>query len=143
MAEKDPNTHRLEVLAQRAAASRVALSNAGKRLATASNVSQRVETSIRTNRAAWLGSAAFLGILLAKLPARKKKVYINANTNTKIVEKPKASGGIMVALLGIAFQTAKPYIQKYLSQKARGMADRHLAKRGMAVPVATPANPPL
>lgn len=128
MAETQITTNRLNSLRDRAAKSRTQLSNATEHLEHAANISQRVQTSIRGNLTTWLGSAALIGLVLAKLPARKKKVYINAKTGKTTSKK----SGLLVAGLGIAFQMARPFLQKALLEQAHILADKHLANRASA-----------
>ncbi len=128
MAETQITTNRLNSLRDRAAKSRTQLSNATEHLEHAANISQRVQTSIRGNLMTWLGSAALIGLVLAKLLARKKKVYINAKTGKTTSKK----SGLLVAGLGIAFQMARPFLQKALLEQAHILADKHLANRASA-----------
>ena len=126
MAKTENTTDRLNSLRDRAAKSRASLSEAADDLQHAANISQRMETSIRGNLTTWLGSAALIGLVLAKLPARKKKVYINAKTGKTSASK---KNGILVALLGFAFQMARPFLQKALVEQAHNLADKHRANR--------------
>ena len=125
MAQTEITTNRLNSLRDRAAKSREQLSKATGSLEAAANISQRLQTSIRGNLTTWLGTSALIGLVLAKLPARKKKVYINAKSGKSTTPKR----GIFVALLGIAFQLLRPFLQKTLLAQAHILVDKHLANR--------------
>ena len=122
---------KLKLLMARAENSRREIANATTSLKHAANVPQRVQTSIRGNIATWLGSAALIGVVLAKLPARKKKVYINSKTGKKTIEKK----GLLVVLLGLVFQAVRPFLQKMVLEQAHLMADKHLANRSQPNPL--------
>ncbi len=66
-----------------------------------------------------------MGLVLAKLPARKKKIYVNTKTGTT----KKASGGLFVAALGVVFQLVRPFLQKFVLQQAKVLAQKHLQQR--------------
>ncbi|SRR5581483_4160179 len=72
------------------------------------DVPGHLKKSVREHKAVWLGGATALGLLLAKLPARKKKVYVDRHTNENIKKAEKA--GLALALAKIAFSAARPVI---------------------------------
>jgi hypothetical protein len=131
MAETEDTDQRLKVLTTRAEVSRRTLTHAGADLKAAVNVSRRVETSIRGNMTTWLGSAALIGVILAKLPPRKKKVYVSAKTGEKMKEPDSSvkKGGVMVAAFGIIFQMVRPTLQKFVIAQAKTLAEKHFNRR--------------
>jgi hypothetical protein len=131
MAETENTDERLKLLATRAEISRRALGNAGADLKSAVNVGRRVETSIRGNMTTWLGSAALIGVILAKLPPRKKKVYVSDKTGKKMQEPESTvkKGGVMVAVFGIIFQMVRPMLQKFVVAQAKTLAEKHFNYR--------------
>jgi len=81
---------------------------------------QYFANSLRQHSVGWMSFAAIAGWLLSRLPARKKKVYVQAKTNEAL---PKASGrnGLLLAVGKGAWSVAKPLLTAYLTQK---LADR-------------------
>ena len=55
-----------------------ALSEAGDGVRQAFDIPGRAKRSYEKHRPAWLGGAALFGLLLAKLPARKRTVFVEA-----------------------------------------------------------------
>ena len=66
----------IEVARGKIANTGTALREAGEGLRRRFDVPSRAKLSFEKHRPAWLGGAAILGLLLAKLPARKKTVFI-------------------------------------------------------------------
>lgn len=125
MAEAESYSERLKLLSERAAASRQALAQAGHSLQASAHIGRRVQTSIRGNLTAWLGSAALVGWVLSKLPARKKKVYVHSAGGTA----EAAKGGLFVAGLGLVFQLVRPLLQKMLVEQVGAYAEKRFAHR--------------
>jgi hypothetical protein len=44
---------------------------------------RKLKNSFREQPAVWIGALAFVGLLIAVAPARKKKVYVRAKDNSK------------------------------------------------------------
>ncbi|MEO7932253.1 MAG: hypothetical protein ABIT76_03740 [Chthoniobacterales bacterium] len=143
MAEAEHYNHRLKQLSDRAAASRHSLAHAGRSLAASANVSRRLQTSIRGNLTTWLGSAALVGLVLAKLPARKKKIYIKAGaskgTKAEAESAGKAKGGLAIALLGLVFQAVRPHLQKLITEQIRAQIEKRRASQRVAATGVSPA----
>ena len=59
--------------------------------------------------------AAMFGWLLSRLPARKKKIYINAASSEKL--KPKPKEGFMVQIWKGMWSIAKPLVVAFLTKK--------------------------
>jgi hypothetical protein len=80
------------------AAARARLSSTGEALRRSLDVPARAKESFKHHRPAWLGGAAFVGLVLSKLPSRKKTVFVERATG-------KALGA--TGKLGAIFSTAK------------------------------------
>ena len=128
MAEAEFKSERLRRLSERAAETRLALSVAGRHLRSSTNLGQRMQTSIRGNLMTWISSAAVVGWVLARLPSRKKKIYIDKATNT-VTTAGAAKGGLLLAVLGIVFKVASPFLQKMLVEQMGVLAEKHFVKR--------------
>jgi hypothetical protein len=75
----------------------------------------RFKSSFHQNKAAYIGGATVFGLLLAKLPSRKKKVYIERKSKTAVKEVEKA--GIWLILLQFLFKTLRPLLTSLLTKQ--------------------------
>ena len=76
----------------------------------------RVKSAVFRHPRAWAGGAALFGVLMARLPARKKKVAASKkNTEAQIVGAGKA--GLLLGGLKIAFDLSRPALAKWASQR--------------------------
>ena len=91
----------------------------------------RVKNAVFKHPRAWAGGAALIGVLMARLPARKKKVAPSKkNTEAQIVGAGKA--GLLLGALKIAFDLSRPALAKWASQR---VADyMHGTKKGAQFP---------
>ena len=90
------------------------------------DVATHVKRSLEHHKAAYIGGATFLGLLLSKLPARKKKIYVERKSKDAVKEVEKA--GIWIVLLQLIFKAFQPMltslvsrqVTSYLRARARG-----------------------
>ena len=76
----------------------------------------RVKSAVFKHPRALAGGAALIGLLLARVPARKKKAAPNRkNTEAQIVGAGKA--GLLLTALKIAFDLSRPAITKWASRR--------------------------
>lgn len=94
-----------------------ALENAGTALKEKFNLPRRAGSSYRKHPALWLAGASLVGLLLSRLPARKKVVYVERDSGKKLGLEGKAGWLWGAAKLG--FTLAKPLLS--------GLATQHLA----------------
>ena len=87
------------------------------------DVRQHLSQSLRRHSVAWVSSAAVVGWLLSRLPARKKKVYVQAKTNEHVA-KASSSNGLLLAVGKGAWSVAKPLLMAYLTHKLADSAKR-------------------
>jgi hypothetical protein len=87
------------------------------------DVRQRLSKSLRQHSVAWVSSAAIVGWLLSRLPARRKKVYVRAKTNDRAA-KVSSSNGLLLAVGKGAWSVAKPLLTAYLTHKLADSAKR-------------------
>ena len=72
----------------------------------------RAKSAVLKHPVAWVGGATLLGVLLARLPARRKKAAVNrVGTEAKIAEAGQA--GLLLTALKIAFDLARPTLAKW------------------------------
>jgi hypothetical protein len=70
--------------------------------------------SFREHSRIWMSVAAIFGWLLSRLPARKKKIYIQAADSGKRVS---SKGGFLVQIWKGVWSIAKPLVVAYLTKK--------------------------
>lgn len=104
------------------AAARVRLSATGEGLRRQLDVASRAKESFREHRPAWLGGAALLGLVLSKLPARKKTVLIERATGKAIGAAGKL--GVAWSVAKFVFDSARPLIAEFAGKHAGDLARR-------------------
>lgn len=82
----------------------------------------RVKGAVLKNPALWVGGATLFGVLLAKLPARRKKVIVTADGQPA---KLGAAGktGLLLGALKIAFDLSRPALAKWAGQRVSDYMD--------------------
>ena len=99
-----------------------ALRDAGELLRQKLNVPARAMESFEKHRPAWLGGATLLGLLLSKLPSRKKTVFVERSTGQTL-----GMAGKLGALWGaakFAAGIAKPFLGEIAGQRLGEFARR-------------------
>jgi hypothetical protein len=84
------------------------------------DVNQKLADSVSRHSWAWMSAAAIFGWILSRLPARKKKVYIQSTSPQK--EKRGGSGllrGVWNGMWSIARPVLIAYLTKKIAQKAK------------------------
>ena len=83
------------------------------------DLNRKLVNSVRQHSWVWMSFAAAFGWVLSRLPARKKKIYINSASP----QKEKKGGGVLKLLWKGVWSIAKPVLTAYLTrvvaQKAR------------------------
>jgi hypothetical protein len=90
------------------------------------DVGTHLKHSLAEHKTAYIGGATVLGLLLSKLPARKKKIYVERKSKEAVKEVEKA--GIWIVLLQLIFKAFQPMLTSlvskqlasYLKARARG-----------------------
>jgi hypothetical protein len=102
------------------------LKAAGESVRRTFDIPARAKESFSEHRPAWLGGAALVGLLLSKLPARSKTVFVESATGAAM-----AAGGKLGALWGVvkfAGGLAKPFLgdmaAKWVASKMEGAATK-------------------
>lgn len=81
------------------------------------DVPAKLRHSYGSNKLFWIAGAAIAGVVLAKLPARKKKVFVEKNSGQKIAREA-AGAGILVVALKFAFSALRPAITSFVARRA-------------------------
>ena len=80
------------------------------------DVPAHLKHSFHENKAAYIGGATVFGLLLSKLPARKKKIYVERKGSGSVKEVEKA--GLWLVLLQFLFKTFRPMITSLIAKQA-------------------------
>ena len=72
----------------------------------------------------WITTAVVIGVVLAVMPARNKRVQINTKTKSRGEEQKKGilGAGLAVAALRFAATLLKPAVTQFISKKMSGYA---------------------
>jgi hypothetical protein len=79
------------------------------------DVPAHLKSSFHQNKAAYIGGATVFGLLLSKLPARKKKIYVERKGKEAIREVEKA--GLWLVALQFLFKTFRPMLTSLLAKQ--------------------------
>jgi hypothetical protein len=90
------------------------------------DVGQHMSNSLRKHSWGWVSVAAIFGWILSRLPARKKKIYINTSNAEK---RPGERGGVMKLIWKGIWSVVKPVLTVYLTRKISEKAKLVGAKR--------------
>jgi hypothetical protein len=78
------------------------------------DVGTHLKESFHQNKAAYIGGATFLGLLLSKIPARKKKIYVERKGDKAVKEVEKA--GLWLVILQFLFKTFRPMLTSLVTK---------------------------
>ena len=90
------------------AAARDRLSATGEALRRTLDVPGRAQESFQRHRPAWLGGAALVGLVLSKIPSRKKTVFVERATGKALGAAGKL--GTVWSVAKLAFDIALPLV---------------------------------
>lgn len=79
------------------------------------DVATHLKHSLSEHKTAYIGGATLLGLLLSKLPARKKKIYVDRKSKDAVKDVEKA--GIWIVLLQLIFKAFQPMLTSLVSQQ--------------------------
>jgi hypothetical protein len=109
----DPQGERERIAAQ-LAAMRVQLGEQSLLVRRDLDVGRRMSESLRKDSWGWMSVAAIFGWLLSRLPARKKKIYVQTVTPEK---RPSHHQGFLVQIWKGVWSIAKPLVVAYVTKK--------------------------
>ena len=105
------------------AATRGELLGAGLALKERLNFQRRFSEFWKGHSWTWIGGSVLIGWILSRLPARKKKVYIEAG-GARARRGQGLGGTIAKHLWAVAWTVAKPVLTAYLTRTLAGAAKR-------------------
>jgi hypothetical protein len=84
--------------------------------------STRAKKAFKKSPLPWLGGAAVLGLIVARIPRQKKKVVtVYPKKEEPAIEKA-GKAGLVLGALKIAFDVARPAILKWVTQRVSDYA---------------------
>ncbi|MCE9611766.1 MAG: hypothetical protein K8R23_16320 [Chthoniobacter sp.] len=83
----------------------------------------RVKGTVRKHPAVWLGGATLFGMLLSKLPARRKKIVVTTDGKPAKFAATAGRTGLLLGSLKIAFDLARPALAKWAGQRVADYMD--------------------
>jgi hypothetical protein len=113
-----------------------ALEEQGAALKAKLDLPKRVAASYRAHKPAWLAGAALLGLVLSRLPARKKVVYVERSTGETL--GPAGKAGKTWRILKFVTNLAKPMIVAVVGQRLQDLAEHFAAQQQQSQPPPTP-----
>lgn len=127
MADSDD---RKSALIVQLAAQRTQLSRHAESVAESLDVRSRLKASFAGNRVAWMAGAAFTGIVLSRLRPRRT-VKIKGESGAA---KAAVSAGILLPMLKVVFDLARPTLISMLTARIADFASRQQTPRRRAGP---------
>ena len=80
------------------------------------NFPAKFRRSFRRQTGSWLGAAAAVGALIALAPMRKKKVYVDAGSQSK-QDKKLVTTGLAMAAIKLVGNLARPVIMEFVKNR--------------------------
>ena len=118
------DTRKSELIAELALARRSISANAHM-LGRDLNFVSRAKRSVRRNQFAWLTGSGLFGYVLAKLPARTKKVIVDTKgRKPQSTEKSVVKAGLLVTVLKLALDVARPALTKWVTRQVADYANQ-------------------
>jgi hypothetical protein len=101
-------------IAEELARMRVALTDQALLVRRNLDFGQRMSKSLHEHSWGWVTSAAIFGWILSRLPARKKKVYLQASESEK---RTPAGSGFLAQIWKGVWSIVRPVLTTYLTKK--------------------------
>lgn len=84
------------------------------------NLPAHFKAAVGRHKTFWLSGAAIIGWVLAKLPSRKQKVYLDRHNKKQI--RQVGSAGLLLGLLKLIFSLARPALTAFATKKLADVA---------------------
>lgn len=105
--------------------SRIRLQRNFNELRRDADVAAHFKQSYSSHKAAWLSAAGVAGWVLARLPARRKKVKVFVSKKDEEKVRTVAEAGLLIGVLKFLFTLAKPAIVTFASKKLSDLATKN------------------
>jgi hypothetical protein len=116
-----------ELIAQLALA-RAQLDRSGEEFRTSLDVAARLKQSVRRHVFVWMGSAALIGLLLAKLRSRTRRVSVDADGHPAKFSAASPTGFLAV-VSKVALDLARPILLKAARDRLQPIIEEWLRRR--------------
>jgi hypothetical protein len=83
-------------------------------------VGDKVKASLTRNRGVWLSAAMLFGLIISRLPPKKKVVIEPRGSKSQRELKQVGKAGIGVVVMKMIFDLARPFIMSWITKKVRG-----------------------
>lgn len=83
------------------------------KLAQDLNAPAKLKANFSRNRGVWITAAILVGLVIAKLPARTKKVVVDQKGKRQKELEKVGQAGIAAGLLKVAFDVSKPMLVRF------------------------------
>ncbi len=93
------------------------------------DIASRIKATFQRHAIAWLSGAGLLAFILARLPARRGKVPMKLGGRKSATEEKVVKAGILVTVLKIAFDLARPFLTKWVARRVATYADQRFGMR--------------
>lgn len=114
MAQDDDKAELIAQLAQ----ARAAISGNAVALRHDLDFPTRAKKAFKRSPIPWLGGAALLGLLVARLPKRTKKVVtVSPKSKAEPIVEEAGKVGLVLGILKIAFNFARPALIRWATQR--------------------------
>jgi len=117
-----PADRQKDAILSELSAARKRLSATGETLRKSLDVATRTRESFQRHRPAWIGGAALVGLVLSKLPARSKTVFVEKATGQALGSAGKLGAAWTVARLAV--DLAKPLLGDLAGKSVAEIAKR-------------------
>ena len=124
MAKRSRPDKSLDELSAEAARSRDRVSRDLRALRYELDFPRKLKRSFQRQTVVWITAAVVVGTLLVVLPARKKKVYLEAKGPGKRSSKKVLEAGFALGALRLAATLLKPVVVSFVTRKLRAYGDR-------------------
>jgi hypothetical protein len=85
----------------------------------------KLKRTFQNNKTLWIGSAIALGLLVALLQARTKKVYVSkSGKKTRPSTNTLLESGLLLSVLKLGLNLVQPAVTSYLKGKLVGSPDK-------------------
>ena len=106
----------------------------GYELADDLNVPAKLKKSLQNHRGIWIAATAVVGLVLVKIPARTKKVFVDRKGRPQKDLEKVEKAGLLVGAAKIAFDLAKPLLIRFGKALVLQAIERRRAKQGYGTP---------
>jgi hypothetical protein len=116
MAEKSGRNKSIDELTAEIAQSRERLARDVRGLHYELDFTAKIRRSFREKTVSWITAAAAVGALIALVPMRKKRIYVDAK-NSRKSKKKLIETGFALAVLKIAASLARPVVVEFVKNR--------------------------